>query len=67
MSERCERMTKWRSEWPNTLRVDFIVILPNVQRSKNTKLLPHPNEVSREETSERLGGSVVPTVLELES
>ena len=28
--ERCERMSKRRSEWPSTQRVDFIVILPNV-------------------------------------
>ena len=23
MSERCNQMSKWRSEWPKTLRVDF--------------------------------------------
>ena len=28
MSERCE----WTSEWPSTQRVEFIVILPNVDR-----------------------------------
>ena len=28
MSERCERTSERRSEWPSTLRVDFIVILP---------------------------------------
>ena len=32
MSEWCERMSERRSEWPSTLRVDFIVILPNVRR-----------------------------------
>ena len=32
MSERCERTSKRRSGWPSTLRVDFIVILPNVLR-----------------------------------
>ena len=30
MSERCERMSERWSEWPSTLRVDFIVILPIV-------------------------------------
>ena len=30
MSERCERKSERRSEWPSTLRVDFIVILPAV-------------------------------------
>ena len=33
MSERCERTSERRGEWPNTPRVDFIVILPNVRRS----------------------------------
>ena len=28
MSERCERTSERRSEWPSTLRVGFIVILP---------------------------------------
>merc|ERR1711989_93795 len=28
MSERCERTSERRSEWPSTLVVDFIVILP---------------------------------------
>ena len=31
MSERCEGMSERRSVWPSTLRVDIIVILPNVQ------------------------------------
>ena len=31
MSERCERTSERTSEWPSTLRVDFIVILPNVR------------------------------------
>ena len=31
MSERCERTSERRSEWPSTLRVDFIIILPNVR------------------------------------
>ena len=30
MSERCERTSERRSEWPSTLRVDFIVILPMI-------------------------------------
>ena len=28
--ERCKRTSERRSEWPSTLRVDFVVILPNV-------------------------------------
>ena len=36
MSELCERMSKRRSKWPCTLRVDFIVILPNVPCTKTT-------------------------------
>ena len=31
MSERCERTSERRSEWPSTLRVDFISFLPNVR------------------------------------
>ena len=31
MSERCERTSERRSEWPSTLRVDFTVILPTVR------------------------------------
>ena len=34
VSERCERMSERRSEWPSILRVYFVVILPNVERSK---------------------------------
>ena len=34
MSERCERTTERMSEWPSTLRVDFIVILPIVGRDE---------------------------------
>ena len=30
MSERCKQMSKRRSEWPSTLCVDFVVILPTV-------------------------------------
>ena len=30
MSEWCERTSERRSEWPSTLRVDFIVIQPTV-------------------------------------
>ena len=33
ISERCEQMRKQKSEWPLTLRVDFISILPNVRWS----------------------------------
>ena len=33
MSARCEQMSERRREWPNTLRIDFIVILPNVRGS----------------------------------
>ena len=33
MSERCERTSVRRSEWPSTLRVDFILILPTVRGS----------------------------------
>ena len=32
MSERCERTSERRSEWPIILGVDSIVILPNVHR-----------------------------------
>ena len=32
MSEQCERTSEWRTEWPITRRVDFIVILPIVHR-----------------------------------
>ena len=32
---RCKRTSEWRSEWPSTLRVDFIAIPPNVQWPKN--------------------------------
>ena len=31
MSERCERTSKRGSKWLSSLRVDFIVILPNVR------------------------------------
>ena len=31
MGERCERGSERTSEWPSTLRADFIVILPIVQ------------------------------------
>ena len=31
MSEQCERTSERGSEWPSTLRVDFIVILPTVR------------------------------------
>ena len=31
MSERCERTSERRSEWPSALRVEFIVILPTVR------------------------------------
>ena len=31
MSERGERMSKQRSKWPSTLRVDFVVIQPTVE------------------------------------
>ena len=31
MSSRCERTREWRSEWPSTLRVDFIVAQPTVR------------------------------------
>ena len=31
MSEQCERTSEQRSKWPSALRVDFAVILPNVQ------------------------------------
>ena len=31
MSERCERTSERRSEWPSTLRVDVTVIRPIVQ------------------------------------
>ena len=37
MSERCERTSEWRSEWPSTLRVDFIVFYPTVQWCKMEK------------------------------
>ena len=33
MSERCDRTSERRSEWPSTQHVDFIAILPTVQRS----------------------------------
>ena len=31
MSERCEQMSDWTSEWPSTQRVEFIDILPIVE------------------------------------
>ena len=31
MSERCEQTSERRSEWPSTLRGDFIILQPNVQ------------------------------------
>ena len=31
MSEWCERTSKWTSEWPSTLRVDFISFTPKVR------------------------------------
>ena len=31
MSERCERMSERTSEWPSTLRVDFIQFWPTVR------------------------------------
>ena len=31
MRERCKRMSERRSKWPSALRVDFLVILPNVR------------------------------------
>ena len=37
MSKRYERTSERRSKWPSTLRVDFIVILPNV-RSRDVKI-----------------------------
>ena len=39
MSEPCERTSKRRSEWPATLRVNFIVILPTMQCSDAVKSL----------------------------
>ena len=38
MSERCERTSERRSEWPSTLRVDFMAILPNVECHENCSL-----------------------------
>ena len=32
MSERYKRTSERRSEWPSTLRIDFVVIVPNVRR-----------------------------------
>ena len=36
MSERCRRTSKWRSEWPRTLRVNFISFVPTVQGARTT-------------------------------
>ena len=38
--QRCERTSEQRSEWPSTLRVDFIVILPTVGQLDGLILLP---------------------------
>ena len=44
MSERCEGMSERRSERPDTLRVDFIVILPLLLTSPHFPLLlPSPS------------------------
>ena len=37
MIERCERTSERRSEWPCTLRVDFIVIQPSMQCELTSK------------------------------
>ena len=42
MSERCERTSERRSEWPSTRRVDCLVILPNVD-SSDTVSIPGVN------------------------
>ena len=34
MGERCERTSERMSEWPRTLRVDFMPFLPKVQRGR---------------------------------
>ena len=37
MSERCKRRSKERSNWPTSLLVDFIVILPTVPRFRKRR------------------------------
>ena len=37
VNERCERTSDRRCEWPSTLRVDFIVILPTVHLGGNMR------------------------------
>ena len=39
MSERCERTSEWRSEWPSTLRVDFISFETTVQWAARAKMM----------------------------
>ena len=61
MSERCERTSERTSEWPSTLRVHFIVILPTVERcertSERTSEWPSTNvPISRDSESLWKGG-----------
>ena len=46
MNELCERT----SEWPSTLRVDFIVILPNAQPAYHLNMMKLPEGRRAEET-----------------
>ena len=57
MSERCKRMSERRCEWPRTLRIDFIVILPNVRPA----LLSLASSLSCKQW--RFGGKVCPLTM----
>ena len=47
MSERCERTSERRSEWPSTLRVDFMVNVPTVHCSETNSSFSFLSSLAR--------------------
>ena len=57
MSERCKRTSERRTEWPSTLRVDFIVILPTVHCNEGEKQHQETRQLITTWVSERASKS----------